>query len=110
MFTEIFATAVDSQGNAWVPHAPSTVARYGPHPLLILYEAMYGSLTGQSEHHYESITENSLEWGTTVVYAAAQNYGTERIPPREFMYFNQSGADAIQDLGLEYLEDLIGQF
>ena len=110
MFTEIFSTAVDSTGNGWAPHAPSTIAAHGPHPLLILTSALYQSLTDGNAHHYEMVSDNSLEWGTTVVYAGTQNYGNRNIPAREFMYINQSGADAIENLAGDYLSELVTQF
>lgn len=94
-FYDIFYSRQSSSGGStWPPHAPSTIARYGPHPLLILSGKMLGSLVSTSEGHYEMMTNDSLEWGTTIDYARYNNYGTGRIPPREFIYLTDGTIDA----------------
>ena len=88
-FSLIFNSRVDSRGSAWPEHAPSTVAQYGPHPLLRLSNTMYQSLTTSSgDSHYELLTDHSVSWGTSVFYAFAQNYGYDHIPAREFCYWS----------------------
>ena len=88
-FSDIFASQLDSSGTPWPEHAPSTVAQYGPHPLLRLSNTMYQSLTTSSGgSHYEVLSDDGIEWGTTVAYAFAQNYGWQYIPAREFCYWS----------------------
>lgn len=41
---EEFQTGTDPYGNAWKPHAPATVERWGEHPLLDLTGTMRGSV------------------------------------------------------------------
>jgi hypothetical protein len=42
-----FAAQSDPYGNAWEPHADSTVERWGPHPILTLSGDMRGSVDVQ---------------------------------------------------------------
>ena len=97
MFMDIFHRAQDSGGSAWPAHSPTTVAKYGPHPLLILTTALMQSVTTDFGSG-DSVIENSgrdLAWGTSLAYGGYNNYGTSRIPPREFLYWTEEGADAV---------------
>ncbi len=44
LIEEEFASEADPYGNAWKPHAKSTVERWGPHPILHLSGAMHSSV------------------------------------------------------------------
>ena len=107
MFSEIFTSQVDSQGSAWAPHAPSTVSKYGEHPLLILHEVMYASLTSDGPEHVEEIVGNELLYGTSVVYGPTQNFGdaSRNIPAREFMYFTEDGRDKCAEVIMDYVDE-----
>lgn len=92
-FADIFNSRVDSRGDSWPDHAASTIAQYGPHPLLRLSDTMYRSLTTSSgDAHYELLSDTSISWGTTVVYASKQNFGEDKqnIPAREFCYWSDN--------------------
>ena len=103
-FIEIFASKEDATGATWQPHAPATVALYGPHPLLRLSDAMYESMIGQSEHHVESITDRELQWGTSVEYAFAQNFGWRHIPARQFAYFTEDAISGCMEIISDYVD------
>ena len=84
---------------AWPPHAPATVARYGPHPLLILSGDMQAASVQQgAKGHIEQINDRQLTMGVDastggIIYAMAQQFGHGRIPPRPFIVI---GDEAIQ--------------
>ena len=80
-------------GGQWPPHAPKTVAMYGPHPLLILSGAMFESVTmvGAPFNVYEPMGNGrGFAWGTNIIYAATHQYGDDsrNIPEREFVYID----------------------
>lgn len=111
MFMDIFHRSQDAGGSAWPEHAPATVEQYGPHPLLILTTALMQSVTTDFGTG-DSVIENSgrdLAWGTSLAYGGYNNYGTSRIPPREFLYWTEEGADAVVDtLGKWIDENVLG--
>lgn len=112
MFMDIFQRAQDAGGTAWPAHAPETVRQYGPHPLLILTTALMQSVTTDFGTG-DSVIENSgrdLAWGTNLEYGGYNNYGTSRIPPREFLYWTDEGADAVvETLGNWIDENILGR-
>jgi hypothetical protein len=82
----IFYAAMDSMGSEWAPHAPSTIARYGIHPLLELTGVLKASVVGQGAGHIEMIEDRTLTWGTSVEYAIYLQMGTVNMPQREFLW------------------------
>lgn len=100
----------DSRGVSWPPHAPATVAKYGPHPLLILSGRMLESLSQKSaDGNISRVEDREAEFGTDVTtiggffYPGIHNDGGTRIPQREFFFV---GADAEEKCG-EILSDWI---
>lgn len=74
----------------WPPHSPVTVAIHGPHPLLILTGDMYRAVTKEgSEGRIQDLEPRSLVLGTDLFYAAWQQYGTAKIPPRPFLWLDK---------------------
>lgn len=72
-----FETKVDPEGQSWRPLAPRTArerAKRGHDPSNILRDSnrLYNSITRVVEN--AGVTA-SVEWGTNVVYAAAQQFG-----------------------------------
>ena len=61
----------------------------------------------------DSVIENQgreLAWGTSLEYGGYNNYGTSRIPPREFLYWTDDGADAVvETLGKWVDENILGK-
>jgi len=86
---------------SWPPHAPFTVAKYGPHPLLVLSGKMRAAATGTGEGAIVRVTGNSLQLGISlesVIYAGAQNFGYRNIPQREYLGIKEPVADRIEDM------------
>jgi phage gpG-like protein len=111
MFMDIFHRSQDSGGSAWPAHSPATVAKYGPHPLLILTTALMQSVTtdfGTGDSRIEN-SGRDLAWGTNLEYGGYNNYGTSRIPAREWLYWTDEGADAVvETLGNWIDENILG--
>lgn len=88
-FEENFDNAVDNEGTPWPPHAPSTVARYGEHPLLVLSGTLKESMTdSSSEYAVESYTDRTYSRGSSLEYANVHNFGYGYIPKRQYRYFS----------------------
>lgn len=102
-----FIRTRNSSSQIWPPHAPATVARYGPHPLLILSGKMLrASTTRGAEGQTETIGPRDLRLGVTIPYAKYQQFGTSRIPAREFYYVHEENLESIR----EPFEDLCFEF
>lgn len=86
-----FDTAETAGGQAWKPHAPATVRRHGPHPLLILSGTLKGAALGTNGYHVErtieSPNEAALQYGISgLPYAGVHQDGSEVLPEREHLY------------------------
>ncbi len=83
----------------WAPHAPYTIQKYGPHPLLILSGAMLASVTQSgAEGRIESVGERDAEIGTSLFYAGFQQFGTKKIPARRFLWLDEPSVDKVVDV------------
>lgn len=114
-----FDLSETADGTAWPEHAPSTVARYGPHPLLILSGALERAATEAGANHVELIESNSLTYGVTgIKYAAVQNYGSAGrfegddyhagpIPAREYMAIGEDAEDELVELAGDYMANRV---
>lgn len=85
---------VTPEGFNWVPWAPATAiqrARKGNISTGLLFDTgeMYRSIDYRTEN-------NTFSVGTNVDYAEYQQYGTEHIPAREFLGFNEKIEDDVQ--------------
>jgi len=115
-FVAIFAAQQDSTGATWPEHAPFTVMKHGPHPLLILTGAMYASVTTESAvGHVGSSDNRMLTWGTGIEYAAKNNDGGPNnngtyTPSREFVYWTNDAIEGCVDRIYDYLGGLIENF
>ncbi len=101
-FLEIFTVrSADSHGTPWPPHADKTIDTYGPHPLLILSSTLLQSLVDGNPFSVAIQNNNEFEYGTSLVYAAIQNFGGDtgkaRIPAREYLYLTEEAESAILD-------------
>lgn len=87
----------------WKPHAPSTIRRYGPHPLLILTGSLLAAATNSGvEGNYLDVTDRSITIGVTLPYAVAQQFGTDKIPARPFFDLPNDTIERIEDMAAEY--------
>lgn len=98
----------------WPPHSPATVARYGPHPLLILSGDMMAAATREGARgHVQELTDRAATVGIDgeeIVYALAQNYGhaAKNIPARPFMVIDDSVGDACEVVIADAAATLVG--
>ena len=82
----------------WAPHSPYTIQKYGPHPLLILSGAMLASVTQSgAESRIESVGARDAEIGTSLFYAGYQQFGTDKIPARRFLWLDAESVDSVVD-------------
>ena len=111
-----FDTASTASGEAWAPHAPATVARHGPHPLLILSGAMKQAATESgAAGNYEEVDDRTLVVGLDMShvngfdYASAQQFGTSTIPSREFFALSDWAIESISRVAADYfIHEVIG--
>jgi len=90
-----FAAQADPNGNAWAPLSPVTIAKKGHSVILIETDAMRQSVTGrQSANHLESFDALSMEWGTSDEKAGLHQAGTNFMPQRQFVGWNDPSIDA----------------
>lgn len=88
-FSDNFDSRSDDSGAAWPAHAPSTVKRYGPHPLLELSGRMRRAATNPSDpEHLSERVGDTLRSGVkgTIKYAIFHQVGTSKMPRRQFIY------------------------
>jgi phage gpG-like protein len=89
-------------GYTWPPHSPVTIAKHGPHPLLILTGAMKRSVTQSgAEGRIEEIMRNEATIGTSLFYAPYQQFGTTgppKIPARRFLWLQSSFVDQLAEI------------
>ncbi len=92
-----FTKTRDSSSAIWPPHAPSTIQRYGPHPLLILSGRMLSASTQRgADGGRMEIGPRSMRAGVDIEYAKYQQFGTSRIPAREFYYVHEENLESIR--------------
>lgn len=99
-----FAGRQTATGQAWAPHAPSTIARYGAHPLLELSGAMKDAATGGPGRREEIINGDILALGVSpeqIEYAGFHETGTAKMPARPFMNLNNDTADKLAELSAD---------
>lgn len=97
---------VDSDGNKWPPRKDNL-----PHPLLRKTLAMYGASVNPSasSHYFEQLSGEELYSGvddSSIHYAKYQNYGTSRIPPREFIFVTDRMAEDLQAFAGNHLANM----
>lgn len=107
-FMENFQLKEGSDGRSWPAHAPSTVKRYGPHPLLILSDAMRSAVAGEAGPG--SVFRDSFrefETGTDLIYSRTHQEGRGNIPQREFLYASENVIDECHEEVADYLFEYI---
>lgn len=106
---ENFERAESGQGTPWPPHAPSTVARHGPHPLLILSGKMWDAATGGPGSWWVA-ADFRLSLGierSAIPYASTQQFGSDRVPQREFYFINRFAMQDVKQILADYYEQYI---
>lgn len=96
----------------WPEHSPATVARYGPHPLLILSGRMReATITKGAAGNVEEIGDREMALGVEgIVYAPTQNWGdpSRNIPQREFIVPRAAGLDQCEEVLADAMLDAMG--
>lgn len=111
-FQQNFFNAVDEKGIPWPPHAPATVARYGPHDLLILTGRMFAAATNPDDPgHLMRVEDNSaLVTGikdSVVPHAKFHHTGTVKMPRRRVIYATPETINRARDAFAEKAEEAI---
>jgi phage gpG-like protein len=97
----MYDSGQDSNGSAWEPLAPSTVARKGHDTILVDTNRMKASLvspTGDSIR--DVVSENGMAgavFGTDVEYARFHVAGTSRMPARPPVGISEKTIDQVQN-------------
>lgn len=84
----------DPNGTPWKPLSPVTVKRKGHPVILIETNRMRQSVVNRQDgQHVERLTRNSLDWGTSDEKAGWHQSGTEHMPQRQFVGWNEPAID-----------------
>ena len=105
--SQAFLSSRTPDGMPWPPLKKRRPAGHNQgHRPLIDFGDLLSSVVSIGNGHIEAVTNDSAEFGTDLFYAGFQNFGTSRIPAREFM----AASDEMQDLAAELVaDDLIHQ-
>ncbi len=92
---------------SWQVHAPATVERWGPHPLLILFGSLYAAATGEGDGHITETDANSITFGvdaSIILYAWAQQEGRpeRNLPARPYMYLSEEVVEVMTQKVADY--------
>lgn len=98
-----YSRQVDSNGAVWPPRKDNL-----PHPLLILSTAMLDASTG-GIGSLVRYTRDGVEMGVRsdiVPYAEIHQYGSSRIPQRQYFYLNaQDKPDVVRQFKIKTSEE-----
>ncbi|XZE35408.1 hypothetical protein SH501x_000899 [Pirellulaceae bacterium SH501] len=91
----------DARGTPWRPHSELTVLLHGPHPLLILTGKMRTAASGGSgayQKRKQAPKKMAYQIGIdkrSVPYFGKHQFGTRKIPRRQFFYLHRSDRVAL---------------
>ncbi len=95
---EYFDDQSDPMGNPWKELSPVTVKKKGHPVILIETNRMRSSVVNRrNANHVEEITTDALTFGTDDEKATFHQEGTDRIPQRQFMGWNEPAIDSAVD-------------
>lgn len=105
--------AAEGPASTWPLHAPSTIERYGHHPLLIMSGDLAAAATGQGSGHVHETDGRSMKYGVSkdVIPYAGHDHGFPElnIPQREYMWIREETADECVSVIYEFMErEIIG--
>lgn len=114
VFRGEFKSNYDRGGSAlgaWPPHSPVTVARHGPHPLLILSGAMMQStIVATAPGHVFQIQTRAFGTGvdkSVIPYAGVQQFGFGRVPPRPYLVASEAAVEEAAEIVGEALTRIV---
>lgn len=105
---EYFNAQADPAGVPWKPLSPVTVKKKG-HPIILIETNKMRSSVVNRRHanHVERATKSGLDWGTNEAKAEWHQEGTDRVPQRQFIGWNesaiQSAAETTADAAVDQL-------
>lgn len=101
-FAENIGLAQDEDGVQWPPHAPATVAMYGPHPLLILTGDLYDAVSVEgAKGNITRVEDRELAVGVdvqTIEYAAVHQHGAGNVPQRQYVYAREDVLAEVEEI------------
>lgn len=107
---ENFLNESSPGGEKWAELSPATVAKKGHDVILVDSTNMRKSVVlRDAAGHIERIEDDSIEYGTNIVYAVVHQEGTGRIPQREFLGFNEQSADAVAEIVADHYVETLKQ-
>jgi phage virion morphogenesis protein len=98
-----FDQQVDPTGRTWVPLNDRYRARKKPNADKILI--WHGNLKGTLAYNAD---RDSLTFGSPLVYAAAQQFGKDHLPPRPFIGLSKSDDEMLLAKTGRFIEKTIG--
>ena len=100
-----FMQALDADGNSWAPLTPKYAAKkqrkYGGGGLLYASGSLFHSL------QVSAVGDDSRAIGTDVPYAKFHQFGTVKMPKRQFLAFNDDDASEVQDYLVRKVQDAL---
>lgn len=108
-----FNDQADPNAIPWKPLSPATVKKKG-HPIILIETNKMRSSVVNRKHanHVERTTKSGLDWGTNEEKAEWHQEGTDRVPQRQFIGWNesaiQSAAETMADVTVDLLLGDIG--
>lgn len=97
-----FASETSPDGEPWAELSEWTIKKKGHSKKLVeLYHLLQSMTDSNAEYAIRTIEPAELEFGTSRPFAASHQFGTDRIPQREFAGVSQVGADAVGELAAD---------
>jgi phage gpG-like protein len=101
---KMFSSQGRRGGGMWKPLADSTVARKGHSTILVETGALKHSLTiPGAPHQILRVDNEGIIFGTTRPWAFVHQYGSRRVPQREFLRFSAVDNIRWQDMLMRHL-------
>lgn len=75
---ERFVKGVSPDGGAWAPKSQTTIDAYKKRGDRVDFRPLFGPSGALSQQIHYQATATSLEWGSSLIYAATQQYGASK--------------------------------
>lgn len=104
--------AAEGSNGTWPLHSPVTIARYGPHPLLILTGALAAAATGTGTGHVVQFDTSEMTYGVergVIPYAGIHQDGGGNIPQREYLWFSEEAVGECTGVVMSHAMAMLNQ-
>lgn len=99
---ERFTTKTAPNGAPWRPWSPRYArTRHAGHSLLVSDSHLIRSIQ-------QLVSGGTVAVGSNLVYAAAHQFGTPRIPARPYLGLSEDDRQRIEDIAVQFLDDVLG--